>query len=83
MFTFSEGNVQAFRGDRYTGNPIDMIRKLRKLALGYIEKRKLVEAKIYDNRGLLPGQTNLILHWHMDRGTLLNYLPLYGEEFRL
>jgi len=83
-FTFkNDGNIQGLRGDKYTGKPIDMLKNLHKLCRQYFNENKVHEVKIYDNRDLLPVKTRLVLHWHENKGTLINFLPIYSGEFDL
>jgi len=84
VFTFkNDGNIQGLRGDKYTGKPIDMLKNLHKLCRQYFNENKVHEVKIYDNRDLLPVKTRLVLHWHENKGTLINFLPIYSGEFDL
>jgi hypothetical protein len=81
VFTFKTNIIQGIRGDKYTGKPIEMVRKLYKLSRKYWEDKKISEMKIYDNRNLLPVENSPILHWSEKQGVLINLLPFYSGDF--
>jgi len=84
IYTFLDGNIVGLRGDKYVfPNYVEMLRNLYKVTLKYWKDKKIYEAKIYDNRRLLPEEKILILHWKLDTGTITNLLPLYSGEFDL
>ncbi|MBX3165602.1 MAG: hypothetical protein KF900_14090 [Bacteroidetes bacterium] len=75
----ADGNIVGIRGDRYQfPNMVEMLYNLYTLAKKYQRENKIRSVKIYDNRNVLNDK--LILDWSIERGTVVNMLPLYSGK---